>query len=59
MLRKIDTRYDSPLLMLLNANRARRRTLMITKSCMLGQKAGLLSSAYYKGVGKDMVISVC
>jgi hypothetical protein len=29
---KSTTRYDSPLLILLSANRARRRTLMITNS---------------------------
>jgi len=34
MLRKIDTRYDSSLLMLLSANWARRRTLMITIQIM-------------------------
>ena len=46
MSRKIDARHDSSLLILLNANRAKRRALMIIKfkSCMLGQKAGLLIS---------------
>jgi hypothetical protein len=47
--KNLPTRYDSPLLILLSANRARRRTLMITnsKSCILGQRVGLLITACY------------